>query len=311
MGDQYDACIGDISGFLAIAAAPGHSQLSGVMAAVVFTGMILLLSDRTSDATVPSARRNALVMMVPTFFGLVIASFAFAVTMGETNCRRADAATISIAGLFAVSAVGMMYALAWLFDAYEKGFKTLTKLSGSMVFIISAMAFGQMGLTVVDFQDKYQNDLISNTLIWIYTGIAVVLIAAGWLRWFRRSSAKEGSSTGSAVAIVVYSLFAIPLFDLIVNVPVSKWNGAAAPVHADIAYIANLIGIAAPIYLMLRTTPHSIDDSIESDKPSKDKREKAIPQAVAPDLNTATESDASERQINAREDGQVSQPASP
>jgi hypothetical protein len=159
MEEQLGACVGHVSGFAAVAAAPGHSQLSGVMAAVVFTGMILLLSERTSDATVPGARHNALVIMVPTFFGLVISSFGFAVTMGEINCKRADAATISIAGLFAVCAVGMMYALALLFDAYERDSKTLSKISGSMVFIVSVMAFGQMGLTVVDFQDKYDKDL--------------------------------------------------------------------------------------------------------------------------------------------------------
>jgi|SRR5215212_9307409 hypothetical protein len=75
------------SGFDAIFAAASHSQLAGVLAAVVFTVIILLLSDRTSPPPIPWSRQNALIVMVPTFVGLLVVSFCFAVTMGETECK--------------------------------------------------------------------------------------------------------------------------------------------------------------------------------------------------------------------------------
>ena len=132
-----EVCAQAPSGFDAIFAAASHSQLAGVLAAVVFTAIILLLSDRTSPPPIPWSRQNALIVMVPTFVGLLVVSFCFAVTMGETECN-AQAATIGIAGLFAVPAVGAMYALSWLFDAYETGFRELSKISGTLVHIVAA-----------------------------------------------------------------------------------------------------------------------------------------------------------------------------
>jgi hypothetical protein len=133
--------------------------------------------------------------------------------------------------------------------------------------------------------------------------------------WFLRRSYPKGSSTGSAIAIILYSLLTVPLFDFVINIPVSKWNDAAAPMSANVAYIVNLLGIGIPITLMLITTPYPTDSSIEADQPSKDESVKAIPQPVAPDepsdIKAATKSDESEQEINAREDGQVSQPALP
>jgi hypothetical protein len=269
MEERLRACpLGDVSGFDAILAAPGHSQLSGVLAAVVFTGMILLLSERTSDTAIQPSRRNALVVMMPTFFGLLIVSFSFAVTMGEINCKRAEAATISVAGLFAVSAVGTMYALAWLFNAYEKGFRALSTISGSIVFMLSAMVFTQMGLTVVDFQDKYEQDHVSNIVIWIYTAAAVVGVIGLWIRWMtRRPTARERQSTNSAIAIIAYSIFALILFNTVIAFPVSNWDDKVAPWYALIAAIASLIGIAPPVYLMLITTPHR--DGIKTQEPGR------------------------------------------
>ena len=219
--------------------------------------MILLLSERTSEPAIQTSRRNALVVMVPSFFGLLIVSFSFAVTMGEVNCKRAEAATISTAGLFAVSAVGTMYALVWLFHAYEKGFRALSTISGSVVFIVSAMVFTQMGLTVIDFQDKYAKDHLHNSVIWIYIAVNVTAVLCLWLRWMiRKPPSKEHKSTSSAVAIIIYCLVAVPLFNIVIAFPVSDWNGEAAPWYAIFAAITSLVGISAPIYLMLFTTPH-------------------------------------------------------
>jgi hypothetical protein len=57
-----EVCAQAPSGFDAIFAAAGHSQLAGVLAAVVFTAIILLLSDRTSpppDTMVPTKCPNS------------------------------------------------------------------------------------------------------------------------------------------------------------------------------------------------------------------------------------------------------------
>jgi hypothetical protein len=91
-----EVCAQAPSGFDAIFAAAGHSQLAGVLAAVVFTAIILLLSDRTSPPPIPWSRQNALIVMVPTFVGLLVVSFCFAVTMGETECSVALSPSLHI-----------------------------------------------------------------------------------------------------------------------------------------------------------------------------------------------------------------------
>ena len=246
------------SGFNAALAAPGYSQLAGVLAAVIFTGIILILSDRTSPPPIPWSRQNALVVMVPTFFALLVVSFCFAVNMGETDCRRAQAATIGIAGLLAVSAVGAMYALSWLFDAYETGFKELSTISGTIVFIVAAFSFAEMGIIVIDFQDKYPRDLVlKNAMLWVYIGVTVLAVLLLWIRWLRTALSPENASAkGSAIAITVYAVGAVVLFSCLITPTVDDWKRDAAPWYAVAASIANLVGVAVPIYFMLITTPH-------------------------------------------------------
>jgi hypothetical protein len=268
-----DVCAQAPSGFDAIFAAPGHSQLAGVLAAVLFTCIILLLSDRTSPPPITWARQNALLVMVSTFFGLLVVSFCFAVTMGETDCKRAQAATIGIAGLFAVSAVGAMYALSWLFDAYETGFKELSTVSGTIVFIVAAYVFAEMGITFIDFQDKYPRDLIlKNTVLWIYIGVTVAAVFVLWLRWLHTESPENASAKRSAIAIIAYAACAVIIFSCLITPTVEDWRHDAAPWYAIAASIGSLVGVAVPIYFMLMTTPHRVKPTTRFDQIKVERR---------------------------------------
>jgi hypothetical protein len=184
--------------------------------------------------------------------------------MGETDCKRAQAATIGIAGLFAVSAVGAMYALSWLFEAYETGFKDLSTISGTIVFIVAAYVFVEMGITIIDFQDKYPRDLIvNNTEIWVYVVVTGLAVVGLWIRWLRRGSPENASAKRSAIAIVAYAACAAVLFTCLITPTVEDWHKDAAPWYAIAAAIASLIGVAVPISFMLLTTPHRLEDPEE------------------------------------------------
>jgi hypothetical protein len=115
-----------------------------------------------------------------------------------------------------------------------------------------------MGIIVIDFQDKYPRDLIlKNVTLWVYVGVTVLAVLLLWIRWLRTPSSPENASAkGSAIAITVYAVGAVVLFSCLITPTVDDWKGDVAPWYAIAASIANLVGVAVPIYFMLMTTPH-------------------------------------------------------
>jgi hypothetical protein len=116
-----------------------------------------------------------------------------------------------------------------------------------------------MGMTVVDFQDKYPRDLIlKNAMLWIYVGVTVLAVFVLWIRWLRRESLplENVSAKRSAIAITAYTFCAVVLFSCLITPTVDDWKHNAAPWYAIAASIASLVGVAVPIAFMLMSTPH-------------------------------------------------------
>jgi hypothetical protein len=99
----------DDSHWTIVTAAPVTSQVIGVFAAVVFTGVILLFQQAppSEDSDHYRYSSRALVTMLCSFVSLSLASFLFSVVSGEELCGRAFAEGVAAGALFGIGATGM------------------------------------------------------------------------------------------------------------------------------------------------------------------------------------------------------------
>jgi hypothetical protein len=91
--------------------APLHSQLTGVLASLVFAGMVLVLGFKPAEG---GSRANALMLLGSSFFTLMMASFDFGVISGDMVCARAWTLTMPAAGLFGLGFLGVFCGVSWL-----------------------------------------------------------------------------------------------------------------------------------------------------------------------------------------------------
>src|SRR6266540_5280205 len=119
--------------------APTTSQVIGVLAALVFAAIILLL--QVGSASDPVRHRysvRALNTLVYVFFILMLSSFFFSVIAGSLINRVAFAEGIYAAALFATAAVGTFLSICWLFAAHRIGSEQLFLAKAITVIVVVA-----------------------------------------------------------------------------------------------------------------------------------------------------------------------------
>ena len=72
-----------------MAAAPSYSALTGVIAGLIFAGLVLIVGQRPeSDST---NKRQALLLLLPAFMAMLLASLFYGIVAGEGVCQRGNA----------------------------------------------------------------------------------------------------------------------------------------------------------------------------------------------------------------------------
>jgi len=131
-----------------IVAAPTISQVVGVIAAVVFAGIIFLLQQAppSEDSDFYRYSSRALITLLYVFLSLVIASVFYSVVSGEEACKRAFTEATIASALFSSSAVGTFLSMCWLFAAQRIGgpyviwAKILMFLAGATAWIFTILS---------------------------------------------------------------------------------------------------------------------------------------------------------------------------
>src|SRR5262245_50445631 len=118
----------------ALTAAPENAQLTGVLAGLVFAGIVVLISVRPEPSRVPGGagpgrRTEALVLLVGSFLALLIAGFLFSVASGDPVCTRGWTMVMSAGSLLGLGVLSMFGGLCWLIDEYDHESRRATRLT--------------------------------------------------------------------------------------------------------------------------------------------------------------------------------------
>jgi hypothetical protein len=103
-----------------IQTAPVTSQATGVLAAIVFAGVVLLLQSRPAFRGSDPYWRRAFIFLLYVFFLFMIATFLYTIIGGErdSSCRQAFLEDAFATMVLVTGAAAMLLALCWLTAAY-------------------------------------------------------------------------------------------------------------------------------------------------------------------------------------------------
>ncbi|MFD0746451.1 hypothetical protein ACFQ1L_34880 [Phytohabitans flavus] len=133
-----------------IASAPVHSAFAGVLAGLVFAGIVLLLSSRSDQVR----RTNALVIFGSSFLVLAFDAFLFGVIAGERVCARAWTETMHAAGLLGLGALGIFAGICWLIDTSDTTAGRMTRFYVTTTYVIAIIVTYHVGATAVEYLDS-------------------------------------------------------------------------------------------------------------------------------------------------------------
>lgn len=118
-----------------LGSASSHSQLAGVLAGLVFAGIVVLFSDRNPN----TQRTRAVVLFSGSLLALVVASLIFGVIAGEQVCAKAWTETVPASGLLGLGALGVFAGISWLFNAYDDDYGRTTRLITVITYTLAVI----------------------------------------------------------------------------------------------------------------------------------------------------------------------------
>jgi hypothetical protein len=259
----------DNSNWTIVTAAPVTSQVIGVFAAVVFTGVILLFQQAPPSADSDHYRYSsrALVTMLCSFVSLSLASFLFSIVSGEELCGRAFGEGVAAAALFGIGATGMFLSICWLFAAQRIGGHTVIWVKALMVVeMLAAWTF--IVLTVFDatqaIERTPQNPVTSGLLWWGTTPALLPLSIFAAMRRLprlrgaieRRAAGVFEMATGFSISCIILALVYFTL------ITISGTQGAYPVILR--AGVTGTVAIAFSLYFINMMTIRRVEAPTKS-----------------------------------------------
>ncbi|WP_229075170.1 hypothetical protein [Actinoplanes sp. DH11] len=200
-----------------------HSQLAAVIAGFLFTGVVFLLGrprPNTNDS-------YPYVLMIPSFFILLLDSFLFSVISGEQVCNRAWTETMIAAGLLGAGSLGIFGGLAWVVYNVRPGQREPLSIVLATSHLIAIVILLHLQTTTVYYlRDLYPDDGMPDWLTmttWLITGCVLgLLIAASVLRWLRPH--KRMQVHAAAYCALLYGISCSVAFSVLGGRPRAEWE---------------------------------------------------------------------------------------
>jgi hypothetical protein len=240
------------------------SQLAGVLAAVVFAGIVLVL-------TIPNPGTRGVGTLQFFFAGFVVLgmdSFAFALLAGDTStiCTRVWIEFIASCGMLVVGACSVINGIAWLMatclrpqdgtvEPAPMG-NSITRLELSLMWAIHGITFVTLVLLSTSAMD-YINTLWRNSPIprWktmvgtVTPYLLIVGVASGMILRIAPSRNSSSISSRALLGIIGYSLVASLVVGITTSTSASIWAGM--PKVISILLLAVLVIPPVPILVAM------------------------------------------------------------
>ncbi len=205
-----------------LTSAPLNSQLAGVLAGLVFAGIVVLISVQPEPSRLPSGaepgrRTEALVLLVGSFLALLMAAFLFGIASGDSVCARGRTLVLSAGGLLGLGVLSMFGGLCWLIDQYDHESRRATRVTLFATYFTGFIVIFYLSATVGDYVRDVGRQLPGGPPGWLPTfigyyylpvleGITVVLLLRSLVRQYLRRPRTETSELTVLVTAYVYVL---------------------------------------------------------------------------------------------------------
>jgi hypothetical protein len=222
------SCVADVD-WDPTASAASNSQLAGVIAGLVFAGLVVMLDQRG-----PGRRSDqALTLFVAAFLTFAFDGFFFGVTSGEQTCARAWAETMVAAGVLGFGALGLFLGVSWMLHAATPGSSTPFRVTRVIVYVLAFLVVAQLRVTAVDYLRDVRP---AGAYPWLDTALTAVLVlvavvaAAHALAGRRLARLSRPAVTAAAGLAIAYVVVCSLLFGLITSSETAFWAGGTPPV---------------------------------------------------------------------------------
>ncbi|MGI5213459.1 hypothetical protein [Plantactinospora sp. CA-290183] len=209
-----------------LGSAGAHSQLAGVVAGLVFAGIVMLIDRGTPKR--PSA--EALTMFIAGLVTFALDSFFFGVIAGERTCPRVWTQTTVAAGMLGVGSLTLFTGLAWLI-AGRSEFEAPLRFIRVTAYGLSLVIVGQLTVTAHDYLRDVRPEGTYPWLDWLVRAWSalVALVVVGHVFAPRLRYGAHRAVTHAAYLGIAYVLSCAAIFGLLTAVDRSYWADGVSP----------------------------------------------------------------------------------
>ncbi|MFY1691140.1 hypothetical protein [Plantactinospora sp. WMMB782] len=209
-----------------LGSAGAHSQLAGVVAGLVFAGIVMLIDRGTPRR--PSA--EALTMFIAGLVTFALDSFFFGVIAGERTCPRVWTQTTVAAGMLGVGSLTLFTGLAWLI-AGRSEFESPLRLIRVVAYGLSLVTVGQLTVTAHDYLRDVRPEGTYPWLDWLVRAwsVLVAVVVIGHAFAPRPGYGAHRAVRHAAYLGISYVLSCALIFGLLTAVDRSYWLDGVPP----------------------------------------------------------------------------------
>ncbi|GAA2638277.1 hypothetical protein SMC26_22850 [Actinomadura fulvescens] len=222
----------------ALAVAPAYSQLAGVLAGFVFTGIVLLLTQRSLGIL----RVRTLSLFFAAFFVLALDSYQWGLMAGDNvdvrACNRIWTEAEIASGLLGLGAVAIINGVGWLLAAHlqqegsqqeesqtehQQVVRQLEVLCRFALYSMAAIVALLLGVTGNDYLKIV---FMGRSYQWTHwLALAYPVIILGVLVFLRRNRGADVSTALKlgALGSITYAAIATAFLGSIVGIPAEFW----------------------------------------------------------------------------------------
>jgi len=248
---QADSCTADWS---PIESAHATSEFCTFLAGFVFTGMILVITERRNHEADDAVA--ALKLLLCAFLPLGLCAYLVSDTSGEHVCSRALSESVLDGAMLGIGAATMLVAIVWLLSAYRR--HEVVKLARRVCYA----AFGFVDLLICTSAMSYvlntSHSHRAHTVVWwltpgVFLAIGATLMIARHVPELPPKPYKESISR-AVVAILVQTAVLGTGVSFMLSTPAS-WRQPEW--FTWFFYGLTLVFPAASLILLVRAIPHT------------------------------------------------------